>query len=77
MQPHTASPLHTSSSGRSSDIADLNLELLELLLDLGILRGHLFVLGLPGIPLGLEGLDFTLEMSRLDIGLTKPIVPNC
>lgn len=55
------------------DVANLRLELLQLLLDVGVLLGHLLVLGLPLVPLGLESLDFPLEVSCLDVGLSKPV----
>lgn len=56
----------------SLDVANLCLELLQLLLDVGVFLGHLLVLALPGIPLGLEGLDFSLEVAGLDVGLSEP-----
>ena len=65
----------------SLDVANLVLELLELLLHSGVLLGHLLVLGFPGIALLLEGLDLALEVSCLDVGLAEPakcisIIPN-
>ena len=53
------------------DIANLGHEVVELLLGLGILLGHLLILGLPRVALGLEGLSPALVVSRLDVGLTK------
>ena len=55
------------------DVANLELELLELLLHLGILLGHLLVFGFPLVPLRLEGLDFSLKVSGLDVGLAEPV----
>lgn len=57
----------------SLDVANLCLELLQLLLDVGVFLGHLLVLALPGIALGLEGLDFSLEVASLDVGLSEPV----
>lgn len=55
------------------DVANLGLEVLQLLLDLRVLLGHLLVLGLPLVSLGLEGLDFSLEVAGLDICLSEPV----
>ena len=65
---------HSPAGPASSDVANLCLELLELLLDIGVLLGHLFVFGLPCVALGLESLDFPLEVSGLDVRLAKPVV---
>jgi len=54
------------------DVVHLALEVLQVLLDRGVLLGHLLVLGLPLIALLLEGLDFPLEVAGLDVGLAKP-----
>jgi hypothetical protein len=54
------------------DVANLLLEVLQLLLDEGVLLGHLLVLGLPLIAIGLEGLNLALEMACLDVGLAEP-----
>lgn len=70
--PAKVTVLAISPSQRILDVADLGLELLQLLLDVCVLLGHLLVLGLPLVSLGLEGLDFSLEVSRLDIGLPEP-----
>ena len=64
-------PLSNRSSLRLDGV-DLALEILQLLLHGGVLLGHLLVLGLPLIPLLLEGLDFPLEVSSLDVGLAEP-----
>lgn len=58
----------------SLDVAHLHLELLELLLDLGVLLGHLLVLGLPRVALGLKSLHLPLEVSGLDVCLAEPVV---
>ena len=55
------------------NVADLLLEVLELLLDRGVLLGHLLELGLPLIAVLLECLDFAFEVAGLDISLTEPV----
>lgn len=55
------------------DVANLVLEILQLLLNLGVLLGHLLVLGLPRIALLLESLDLALEVAGLDVGLAEPV----
>ena len=66
----------SSRRGRAAkaglDGADLGLEVLELLLDGGVLLGHLLVLGLPLVALALEGLDFSLKVAGLDVSLPEP-----
>jgi hypothetical protein len=62
-----------ASSRGFLDGVDLVLEVLELLLDGGVLLGHLFVLGLPLVALLLEGLDFPLEVAGPDVGLPQPV----
>lgn len=54
------------------DVANLGLEVLQLLLDRLVLLGHLLVFALPLVPLGLESLDFSLEVAGLDVGLSEP-----
>ncbi len=56
------------------NVANLCLEVLQLLLHSGVLLGHLLVLGLPLVTVLLESLDFTFEVAGLDIGLTEPVV---
>lgn len=68
-----ASIVPSSVGTLSLDIANLGLEVLQLLLDLRVLLGHLLVLGLPLVSLGLEGLDFSLEVTGLDICLSEPV----
>jgi hypothetical protein len=65
---------HNSPGPASLDVAHLGVELLELLLDRGVLLGHLLVLGLPRIALGLESLDFPLKVSGLDVCLAEPVI---
>lgn len=38
----------------------------------GVLLGHLLVLGLPLVTLGLESLDLALKVAGLDVGLAEP-----
>lgn len=54
------------------DVANLVLELLQLLLKGSVLLGHLLVLLLPLVTLVLEGLHLSLEVSGLDVGLSEP-----
>lgn len=55
------------------DVGDIGLELLQALLYLGVLLGHLLVLGLPLVALLLEGLNLALEVAGLDVGLAEPV----
>ena len=57
-----------------SDVANLCLEVLQFLLYSSVLLGHLLELGLPLIAVLLESLDFTFEVTGLDIGLAEPKV---
>ncbi len=57
------------------DIANFDLELLQLFLETGVLLGHLLVLLLPLVTLVLEGLHLAFKVAGLDIGLTKPRYP--
>lgn len=58
------------------DVADGDLEVVQVLLQLGVLLGHLLVLGLPLVTLRLEGLDLALVVAGLDIGLAEPVDPD-
>lgn len=49
---------------------------MQILLQLGVLLGHLLVLGLPLITLRLEGLHLALVVAGLDIGLAEPMEPG-
>jgi hypothetical protein len=51
------------------DVANLLLEVIQFLLDGSVFLGHLLEFLLPLITVLLEGLDFTLEVAGLDIGL--------
>lgn len=59
------------------DVANLGLELLQLLLEGVVLLRHLLVLGLPLITLVLKGLHLSLEVSGLDVGLSEPRESLC
>ena len=61
-------------SRNALDGTNLLLQVLQLLLQGGVLLGHLLVLLLPLVALLLEGLDFAFEVTGLDIGLTEPIL---
>ncbi len=63
----------TAASALHLERANLDLELLELLLNLGVLLSHLFVLGFPLVPLSLEGLNLAFEVAGLDVGDTQPV----
>lgn len=65
----TQATLHPSFFGL--DVANLSLEIIQFLLYLGVLLGHLLVLLLPLIAILLEGLDFALKVASLNIGLTE------
>lgn len=65
-------PKQTKSTILYLDVANLVLELLQLLLKGGVLLGHLLVLLLPLVTLVLEGLHLSLEVSGLDVGLSEP-----
>ena len=60
--------------GSKSNVANLCLEVFQLLLHSGVLLGHLLVLRLPLVTVLLESLDFAFEMAGLDIGLTESMV---
>lgn len=64
-------PPLTCARHLGSDVADLYLELLELLLHVVVLLGHLLILLLPGITLDFESLNLALEVAGLDIGLAE------
>lgn len=54
------------------DVANLGNKVVELLLGLVVLLGHLLVLGLPLVAGGLQGLHLALVVAGLDVGLTEP-----
>lgn len=53
------------------DVAHTLLQLLQFLLEVGIFLGHFFVLGLPFVSRLFQGLDFTLVVTGLDVGLSQ------
>lgn len=53
------------------DVTDLGHEVIELLLRVGVLLGHLLVLLLPLVALGFEGLDFALVVAGFDVGCAE------
>ena len=54
------------------DVAHALLQFLQFLLEVGVLLGHFLVLVLPFIAGLLQGLDFALEVTGLDVGLSEP-----
>jgi hypothetical protein len=77
IQPQRLSTPYTQyPKSANSDVADGDLEVVQVLLQLGVLLGHLLVLGLPLVTLRLEGLDLTLIVAGLDVGLAEPIDPD-
>jgi hypothetical protein len=57
--------------GRYLNIADGNLQLVQLLLKIGVFLGHLFVLGFPLAVGDFECLDLSLVVAGLDVGLAE------
>jgi hypothetical protein len=57
---------------RKSNVADLCLEVIQLLLHSSVFLGHLLVLLLPLITVLLKSLDFAFEVAGLDVGLAEP-----
>lgn len=55
------------------NVADGDLEVVQILLQLCVLLGHLLVLGLPLVALRLEGLHLALVVAGLDVGLAEPV----
>ena len=58
--------------GCRSDVTNLRNEVVELLLGVAVLLGHVLVLLLPLVGGLLEGLDLALVVAGLDVGLTEP-----
>lgn len=54
------------------NIAYRDFQVVEILLQLGMLLGHVFIFALPLVPRRLEGLHLALVMAGLDIGLAEP-----
>ena len=66
-------PIHSAHNRPvGSNVGNLGGQAVEVGLHLVVLLGHLFVLGLPVVALNLEGLDFALEVSGLDVSLAEP-----
>ena len=59
---------------RPLDISYLKLELLEILLDLGVLLRHFFILLLPLIPRGFQRLNFALVVTSFDVSLPESVL---
>lgn len=56
------------------NVSNLVLELLQLLLQIGVLLCHLLILLLPLVAFILKGLDLALEVAGLDISLSEPMI---
>ena len=54
------------------NVADRDLEIVQVLLQLGVLLCHLLVLALPLVPGGFERLHLAFVVTSLDIGLAEP-----
>lgn len=61
------------TSARDLDVTNLVDKVLQLLLRLRVFLVHLFVLGLPLVAFGFEGLNFALEVAGLDVRLAEPM----
>ena len=59
--------------GWRSDVTNLRNEVVELLLGVAVLLGHVLVLLLPLVGGLLESLDLALVVAGLDIGLAEPV----
>jgi hypothetical protein len=57
---------------RKSNVANLCLEVIQLLLHGSVFLRHLLIFLLPLITILLEGLDFAFEVAGLDVGLAEP-----
>lgn len=67
---------YTDTQRACLDVADRDLQLVQVLLQLAVLLRHLLVLGLPLVPFRLQCLHLALVVTGLDIGLAEPIDPN-
>lgn len=74
--PTSLDTLHQYPKAVRLDVADGDLKVVEILLQLGVLLGHLLVLGLPLVALRLEGLHLAFVVAGLDIGLAEPVDSN-
>lgn len=77
VQPHNS--LCLAAKGYAGQRVQLNvsnlvLELLQLLLQIGVLLCHLFILLLPLVAFILQGLNLALEVAGLDISLSEPVI---
>jgi hypothetical protein len=59
--------------GCRSDVTNLRNEVVELLLGVAVLLGHVLVLLLPLVGGLLESLDLALVVAGLDVGLAEPV----
>lgn len=59
---------------RYLNIADRNLQLMQLLLQVGVFLSHLFVLGFPLLVRDFECLNLSLVVAGLDIGLAESMI---
>lgn len=71
---HRSETKKDRSLARNLDVADLVLEVLELLLEGLVLLGHILVLGLPLVSLVLQGLHLALEVAGFYVSLAKPVI---
>jgi hypothetical protein len=58
----------------SLHVADRDLQVVEILLQLSILLGHLLILALPLITGRFESLHLAFVVASLDVGLAKPSI---
>lgn len=56
------------------DVADRNLEVVQILLQFRMLLRHLLVLALPLVTRSLERLHLAFVMTSLDVGLAEPVM---
>lgn len=68
---HLSTP-YTDPAWPILNVADRDFEIVEVLLQFGVLLGHLFVLGLPLVTLCLKCLHLALIVAGLHIGLAEP-----
>lgn len=59
--------------GCRSDVTNLRNEVVELLLGVAVLLGHVLVLLLPLVSGLLKSLDLALVVAGLDVGLAEPV----
>ena len=56
------------------NVADGDLEVVQVLLQFGVLLCHLLVLALPLVPRRLERLHLAFVVTSLDVGLAEPVM---